>query len=58
MNRKGELRREGEAGERGGALLEDDAGGTAARGGVEWTFWLLWLNICKRGREVSAGFTK
>ncbi len=50
VNRKGELRREGEAGERGGAVLEDGAGGTAA-GGVEWTFRPLWLNICERGKH-------
>ena len=45
VNRKGELRRAGEAGERG----------MAAGGGVESTFWLLLLNFCKRG-TYTTGF--
>lgn len=53
VNRKGELRRAGEAGERGGARLEEDERGTAAGGGVESTFWLLLLNFCKRGTYTT-----
>ncbi len=49
VNRKGEPRREGEVGERGGAVVEDSEGETAAAGGgVEWTFWPLFFITCKR----------
>lgn len=46
VNRKGEARWED-------AVWEGDEGQEAAGGGVVWTFWLLLLNICKRGEQST-----
>lgn len=47
VNRNGEWRWEEEAGERGGAGLEEDEGWAAVGGRWEWTLWLPLLSACK-----------